>query len=262
MILPLYDSPADVLTKAMVAQGLPAEDLAQRAEVDREAIEQFRNGRFSDDLARRIAPPLGLAPEALAQLAEPYPVVPLPPGIERLALPFEDEHVNAWLLTDGSTPLVIDAGFGPDDLDRELEQRGICEIDLLVTHDHRDHIGGLKAVRRRLRNLSLPGRRTCPGSRLQLGQRRIRIFDLQGHHPNALGYRIDDRNQPVVMVGDAVFAGSIGGCADPRAFHAARHTIIDGLFPLAEATFLLPGHGPATTLGTEFNRNPFLAAWR
>lgn len=257
----LYDSPAEIVTKAMRVHEIPAGELALCAELDREALERFRQGDFEPAVARRLAPVLGLDPDAFTVRGEPYPRPALPRDIERLVLPFEDEHVNAWLITDGPVPLVIDAGFGPHDLERELDRRGVGEIDLLVTHPHRDHIGGLDALRSRLHHLALPGRRTRPGGRIQLGHRRIRILDLRGHHPEAVGFLLDDREVPLVAVGDAVFAGSIGGCPDPSAFALARQTILDSLFPLPPASLLLPGHGPATTLGTELERNPFLAAW-
>jgi glyoxylase-like metal-dependent hydrolase (beta-lactamase superfamily II) len=62
----------------------------------------------------------------------------------------------------------------------------------------------------------------------------------------------------VLVTGDALFAGSIGGCATPAIYQHALRQLREILAPLPDPTVLLPGHGPATTLGEERSANPFL----
>ena len=74
----------------------------------------------------------------------------------------------------------------------------------------------------------------------------------------SLGYHVEGLGAPVLLTGDALFAGSMGGCNTPELYqHALRrlHAVLD---PLPDNTILLPGHGPATTLGEERAGNPFL----
>jgi glyoxylase-like metal-dependent hydrolase (beta-lactamase superfamily II) len=63
---------------------------------------------------------------------------------------------------------------------------------------------------------------------------------------------------PALVTGDALFAGSIGGCATPAIYQQALRTLRAALAPLTDQTLLLPGHGPATTVGEERAGNPFL----
>jgi glyoxylase-like metal-dependent hydrolase (beta-lactamase superfamily II) len=89
----------------------------------------------------------------------------------------------------------------------------------------------------------------------------IRSVDLSGHHPSAIGYFIDGLAQRLLAVGDAIFAGSMGGCANANAFANARKTIESAISGADDELNILPGHGPATTLGSERMSNPFLAEW-
>ncbi len=74
----------------------------------------------------------------------------------------------------------------------------------------------------------------------------------------ALGYHVDGFPIPVLVTGDALFAGSIGGCPTPARYQLALSRLREVLAPLPDETLLLPGHGLATTLGEERVANPFL----
>jgi glyoxylase-like metal-dependent hydrolase (beta-lactamase superfamily II) len=74
----------------------------------------------------------------------------------------------------------------------------------------------------------------------------------------ALGFHIERLARPVLVTGDAVFAGSMGGCASPAIYQHALRRLREVLAPLPDATVLLPGHGPQTSLGGERVANPFL----
>ena len=64
-------------------------------------------------------------------------------------------------------------------------------------------------------------------------------------------YFVDGFERPLLVLGDAVFAGSMGKCASPALYRQALDRLHDVLDPLPDDVVLLPGHGPATTLGQE-----------
>ncbi|MCX6867772.1 MAG: hypothetical protein NTV46_16450, partial [Verrucomicrobia bacterium] len=97
-----------------------------------------------------------------------------------------------------------------------------------------------------------------PGDTICCGALTIRACDLSGHAVPALGFHVDGLAQPVLVTGDALFAGSMGGCGSPAIYQHALGRLREVLGPLTDSTVLLPGHGPATTLGEERAANPFL----
>lgn len=266
-----YDTPIDVVRKAARGQAIDLAALADRPGNDGLSDWLRSDGeRIPPELAERIGPPLGLDAHALATFPDSPGELPLPAAIRRLELPFDDETVNAWLLQLGGRDLVIDAGQRRDDLAAALDQLDVGTIDLLITHPHRDHIGGLERVRPRLTSLHAPvgsrvpdAREVAPGGTIRIGGPdgpEAGCFDLAGHHPHSLGWRLELPGGPaVVAVGDALFASSMGGCPDRRAYFQAHRGVRRHLLTLPGETILLTGHGQATTVGRELERNPFFA---
>ena len=76
-----------------------------------------------------------------------------------------------------------------------------------------------------------------------------------GHSVGGLTYVIDGLEKPVAVVGDAIFAGSMGG--GMISYTDALRTNRDKIMTLPEATILCPGHGPMTSVGEEKQNNPF-----
>ncbi len=257
----LYDTSADVLRKALRGLDLAPATVAARAGLPERDVLAATRSPAPPELLAKLAPALGLDPAALAGLDRYEPTAPLPSGITRLELPFEDETVNAWLLEDGGYGVLFDAGFGRGDALRALETRGIDRLEALVTHDHRDHTGGLEGLQARIHSLAgLPGRgeRLAAGDLIVRGPFRIRVIALPGHCDGALGYVLDNAKPPVCVTGDALFAGSIGGCPPGKPYQDALAALHENVMSLPDDTLLLPGHGPATTVGQERRANPFL----
>jgi glyoxylase-like metal-dependent hydrolase (beta-lactamase superfamily II) len=68
-----------------------------------------------------------------------------------------------------------------------------------------------------------------------------------------------DGYQPILFSGDHLFAGSIGRTDFPgSSFDALMSSMASKILPLADDYAVLPGHGPATTIGQERATNPFL----
>lgn len=258
----LYDQSFDVVRKALRGLDLPVSDAALRAGLPESAVVLANQKAAPPETLAALAPALGLNARALSELSNYQPATPRLESIIRLELPFDDETVNAWLIDagDGSW-LLFDTGMGVDDVRGELERRGIGHVDVLITHPHHDHIGGLPGLAGRVRSVAGPGtsESLSAGDRFQRGRLAISVIDLPGHCPGALGYRIDGLDLPVCVTGDALFAGSIGGCAPGEPYREALATLRSGVMTLPDETLLLPGHGPATTVGAERVANPFLA---
>jgi glyoxylase-like metal-dependent hydrolase (beta-lactamase superfamily II) len=133
---------------------------------------------------------------------------------------------------------------------------------VFITHAHHDHIGALESFLGAGVPVHAAGiARTIPmqpGDTVCCGPLSMRACDLSGHAAPALGFHIDGLGQEVLVTGDALFAGSMGGCGSPAIYQHALRRLREVLGPLPDATVLLPGHGPATTLGEERAANPFL----
>jgi glyoxylase-like metal-dependent hydrolase (beta-lactamase superfamily II) len=88
---------------------------------------------------------------------------------------------------------------------------------------------------------------------------RLKVLAIPGHTVGHVVYLWEGEPSPIVFVGDVIFAGSIGRTDFPDGDHQA---LIDGirakLFPLPDATILLPGHGSPTTVEEEKRSNPFV----
>ncbi len=192
---------------------------------------------------------------------------------------------NTYLLTDAATreTAVIDVGFEPEAVLRELESRGLRPRYLLNTHAHYDHVCGMRAVqdavggeywlhpadRPLLDHLSEQGAAfgfppaepprdvhdLADGQRIALGTLVLEVIHTPGHSPGGVTFRYRDD----LWVGDTLFAGSIGRTDLPGgSFEILERAIRTRLFPLGDELRAHPGHGPWTTLGRERRDNPFV----
>jgi glyoxylase-like metal-dependent hydrolase (beta-lactamase superfamily II) len=255
----LEDDFTHVLRKALAGHGLTPGEAAARAGVPEEEVLAFLRGAFRAETARKIAPVLGLNARAFAAHDVYQPKPPELAEITRLDLPFGKEQVNAWLLCAGGETILFDAGCEARDLERRLERN---PDRVFITHAHRDHTAAVDHFLRGgipVHAAGIPGTiPTLPGAAVFSGPLRIRACDLAGHAVPALGFHIEGLRAPVLVTGDALFAGSIGGCASPALYQEALRKLRAALAALPDETLLLPGHGPATTLGGERAANPFL----
>jgi len=249
----LEDDYSDVLRKAMMGAGLGDDELAARVGLSRDDWRRFIGGEFSAEAAGACAEALSLKMEALVAHPSYHPLPVEMTDVQRLALPFGAYEVNAWWVSDGSTCLLFDLGFEARDLIEHLPAKPDV---VFITHGHRDHVGALDwALSEGVQVVAADDQ---AGTEWKFGSLTIRSVDLSGHCNPQRGYFIDGMERRLLVVGDALFAGSMGKCASVDLFRHALERLHDVLDPMPDDLVLLPGHGPATTLGEERQSNPFL----
>jgi hydroxyacylglutathione hydrolase len=259
----LEDDFTYVLRKALMGHGWAPAEAAKLAGLSEIEVMAFSRGNFSAETARRLATALGLNVNAFVR----HPTYQPPPvalaGIERLDLPFGEERVNAWLVREGDSAVLFDTGFKAPDTMKALDfHLGRLPDRVFITHGHHDHVAAVEdllAAGLPVHGSEIAGTLPMlPGATVLCGRLAVRACDLSGHARPALGFHIDGLSLPVLVTGDALFAGSMGGCASPEIYQLALRRLREVLGPLPDSTVLLPGHGPATTLGGERLANPFL----
>ena len=185
---------------------------------------------------------------------------------------------------------VIDPSFPPqvDQLLKYIREQSIGIEKIILTHGHADHIAGLDRVHQahpQVRVLIGQGDRSMladanenlsapfgmplelstpadgdlePGMLLTLGQTAWQVLDTSGHSPG--GRSLYCAPAGLVIVGDALFAGSIGRTDFPGSNHRQLiSNIRRHLLTLPDDTAVYSGHGPVTFIGNERKSNPFLS---
>lgn len=103
-----------------------------------------------------------------------------------------------------------------------------------------------------------PDQRNRANDFIHLGSLRITNRETPGHAEDGVTYIVGgfpDDAPNVAMVGDSLFAGSMGQARNAAAL--AREKVIQQIFSLPNPTLICPGHGPLTTVGEEKAHNPF-----
>jgi hydroxyacylglutathione hydrolase len=104
----------------------------------------------------------------------------------------------------------------------------------------------------------VPDRWLHQGDTVTFGKQTLEVLHCPGHTPGHVVFF--HRPTKLAVVGDVLFAGSIGRTDFPRGDHAALiHSIRDKLFPLGDDVEFIPGHGPNSTFGRERDTNPYVA---
>jgi glyoxylase-like metal-dependent hydrolase (beta-lactamase superfamily II) len=183
---------------------------------------------------------------------------------------------NAYLLRDTSTGqgLLIDAA---NEAGRLIELIGDTPVGTIVTtHRHADHWQALPEVQTRTGAVvvahsadadELPvsvGHRAQDGEVLTFGDASVTLIHLRGHTPGSVAVLYDAGGRladaPHVFTGDSLFPGGVGKTNSPADFTSLLGDVTERLFGrLPDATWVYPGHGNDTTLGTE---RPHLGEWR
>ncbi len=99
------------------------------------------------------------------------------------------------------------------------------------------------------------------GQRIALGSLELEVRHAPGHSPGSVCFVVHGGPEPVVIVGDVLFAGSIGRTdLWGGSFGQLKQSILTQLYTLPDETRVVCGHGPDTTIGREKRTNPFVSA--
>lgn len=182
---------------------------------------------------------------------------------------------------------IVDPGGDLERVLKVIESNGLTLEKVLITHAHLDHAGATAELARRYSvpiegphsgdqfwieqmpaqakmfgfppsEAFVPTRWLQQGDHVTVGELEFEVRHCPGHTPgHVVFFHAPSR---FAIVGDVLFAGSIGRTDFPRGNHADLiRSIRENLFPLGDDVTFLPGHGPTSTFGAERRSNPFVA---
>jgi hydroxyacylglutathione hydrolase len=205
-----------------------------------------------------------------------------------LIVPVTPFQQNCTLLWCEATrrAVVIDPGGDLPDIERAVAEANVHVDRIWLTHGHVDHVGGASELSAKLgvpiegpqrddqylldhvvdaarmfgidgvANVT-PDRWLEEGEQVQIGELTFDILHCPGHSPGSVAFI--NTSQRLAVVGDVLFAGSIGRTDLPGGDHRQLlKSIRDKLLPLPDDVTVLSGHGPVTTIGRERATNPFI----
>jgi len=180
----------------------------------------------------------------------------------------EGMTVNAYLVWDEVTreAAAFDTGWDARPILKTIEDNQLLLRHVFVTHSHHDHVAGLGKLRDAYPKVKLHSsskhapvdQRNKPNEIIHLGGLRVTYRDTPGHADDGVTYIVGNWQEDaphVAFVGDAIFAGSMGGA--PLRGPLAKQRIREQILTLPPATLICPGHGPLTTVAEEKANNPF-----
>lgn len=180
---------------------------------------------------------------------------------------------------------LVDPGGDLARLKLAAEKAGVTVEKLLITHGHMDHCGLAGVLARDLGvpiegphpdddfwisrlddpasryglegESFVPDRWLADGDVVTVGDLELNVIHCPGHTPGHVVFFHAPSH--FALVGDVLFAGSIGRTDFPRGNHQQLiDSITQKLWPLGDDVTFVPGHGPTSTFGQERRTNPFV----
>jgi glyoxylase-like metal-dependent hydrolase (beta-lactamase superfamily II) len=270
----LEDHLGDILRKGREASGISVNSAATAAGLsESEYAELEKSGRTSRPVAYpALGKALGLDSAKLQKISGGWlPAIPdlgTWRELRRITTKANDIEVHCYLVWDevSREAALFDTGWDAAPIFQLIEENGLTLRHLFLTHLHEDHVAAMGAIREKFPKLHLhsnsknapPQHRNRANDFLHLGSLRLTNRDTPGHAEEGVTYIIGTwpEDAPhVAIVGDAIFAGSIG--SGKQSWELARQKVREQIFSLPDETLLCPGHGPFTTVAEEKAHNPF-----
>jgi glyoxylase-like metal-dependent hydrolase (beta-lactamase superfamily II) len=209
--------------------------------------------------------------------------------VKAAIVPVTPFQQNCSILVDEASnrAAIVDPGGDLERVLAALAQTGATLEKILVTHGHLDHCSGAAELRRRTgvpiegpqredkfwidqlpraaagygfppAEAFEPDRWLEDGDTVTLGSATLEVRHCPGHTPgHIVFYSAPER---LAVVGDVLFAGSIGRTDFPRGDHEQLlASITQKLWPLGDDVTFIPGHGPVSTFGEERETNPYVS---
>jgi hydroxyacylglutathione hydrolase len=266
--IPLEDNFSDVLGKAQRGLQLSDEALAKNASVSVADLNRVKGGQFDEAVVRKLTAALRLDADALVALGKQtwYPSEPGDiPGLACFNTTYGDMTVNSYFVWDPKSDngVCFDTGADAAEMLKFAADRSIRVQLLLLTHTHADHVADLERVKQLpevaafvSKTEAIDGAETFEvGRKFVVGALQIETRPTSGHSRGGVTYVIHGLPRRIAVVGDSMFAASMGGGA--VSYQDALKNNCEQILTLPEDTVLCPGHGPLTTVGEEKAHNPF-----
>jgi glyoxylase-like metal-dependent hydrolase (beta-lactamase superfamily II) len=270
MKIPLEDLFEDIVGKAQRGLQVSDQELSQKSQLSSDQLRALKNGSGDPARVGAVAKTLGLDSKALQESYQKswYPSgVETIPGVKQFNTPLMDMTVNSYLVWDPAIKeaAVFDTGADASEMLAFVKAEGLAVKYVFLTHTHSDHVADLGAIVKEARAevFSPASERLADtkavreGDQFRLGSLRIEVKLTNGHSPGGTSYVVHGLKTPVAIVGDSLFAGSMGGA--PNEYQKALRNNEEKLLTLPENTMICPGHGPLTTVANELVHNPFFA---
>ena len=270
MAIPLEDNIGDIIGKAQRGLRISDSELAEKAGLRVEQIRELREGKIDEDALGKIAPVLRLDPDALVDLAagkwKPDELENFD-GLAQFTTDYSGMAVNSYLVWDleAKQAVAFDTGADCAQMLRRATRENLRVKLILLTHAHADHVADLPRLREETgAQVFAPARESVTGAEpieegkhFRLGKIDIEARLTWGHSPGGMTFVVRGLARPVAIVGDSLFAGSMGG--GNVSYEDAVRNNLEKILTLPDETIICPGHGPITTIAEETKHNPFFA---
>ena len=153
---------------------------------------------------------------------------------------------NAYVVADepGGTAVFVDSGAPLEPLLEAVREWRVTPTHVLRTHAHPDHVEHES-------ELGVPVVRHA----LETGDLWVDAIPTPGHSDDMVCFVINDH---AVFSGDTLFKDAVGG----GDFEQVKSAVMDVFMSMPHDRRVLPGHTDETTIGREWEENPFVTVWR
>jgi glyoxylase-like metal-dependent hydrolase (beta-lactamase superfamily II) len=270
-MIELEDNVGDIIGKAQRGLGISDSELAKKSGLNADAVRKARDGEADETTLRALAPALKLNPSALVDLAQgkwkPAKLENFD-GLAQFNTSYNGMLVNAYLIWDPAAKhaAAFDTGADSTGMVKLATKENLSIKLILLTHTHPDHVADLPRLREETgaeifapeREPVLPvGEKIEEGKKFRVGKIEIEARLTWGHSPGGMTFVATGLARPIAIVGDSLFAGSMGG--GTVSYKDAVQNNLEKILTLPDETIICPGHGPMTSVGEEKRHNPFFA---
>lgn len=270
----LEDHAGDMVRKACAMGNLALDSVAAASGISEEELAAFAaTGQTRQKINfARLGEAIGLNPQKLEAVVGGWLPTPKDLSVWQKLQVFTTQDnemsVNCYLIWDTATrsAALFDTGLDAKPVLDLIASENLILQDIFITHTHWDHVEALPKFRTAFPQARLHSgspkapakQRNQPGEMVRVGDLQISHCETPGHANDGVTYVIShwpEGAPQVAVVGDAIFAGSIG--RGNQSWDLARQKVAEHILTLPLNTLICPGHGPLTTVAEEKEYNPF-----